>query len=84
MSETLISGGLLYRIEGKSQFTMSPALPVEELKAGHILDLVLGNDKLDSAKGQFSQTVLAAAAAGAPFPVFPLFNRPGDTHATGQ
>ena len=83
MSETLIEGGLLHRVAGGNELTMSPALPIEELKAEHILDLVLGNDKLDSAGGHFAETVLAAAAAGAPFPVFTPHSN-GGTHAIGK
>lgn len=81
--KTLIAGKLLHRVEGENEFTVSPALPIEELKAEHILDLVLGHDKLDSAGGHFTETILAAAAEGAPFPVFTPPGH-GGIHADGK
>jgi len=83
MSEALIAGGLLHRIEGDNELTMSPALPIEELKAKHILDLILGNEKLDSAGGHFAETILAAAAAGATFPVIVQHRHEG-AHSVGK
>lgn len=68
MSETLIDGGLLYRIYGKDEFTMSPVFPVEELKPKHIIELILGHEKLGTAGGDFSESVLRAAISGSHIP----------------
>ncbi len=70
MSETLIGGKLLHKIEGEDELTMTPAQPVEQLKTEDILKLILGDERLDSEGAVFANKVITAAGTGIPQPLF--------------
>jgi len=75
LCEVLIAGGLLRRVEGNSELLMTPALPVDKLETKAILELIIGKDKLHSEGGRFADTIITAAASGAPRPIFSLHSQ---------
>ncbi len=80
LCETLISGGLLRRVEGNAELVVTPALPMGKLKTETILELILGKDKLPTEGGRFAESILTAAASGVPRPAFTIHSQ-GETHA---
>jgi membrane protein len=83
LSRTLINGGLLYKVAGNDELTMTPAQPPEQLKAKDLLSLILGKDTTPTEGGRFAEAIITAAGSGAPHPLFTIDDS-GDTHASGQ
>lgn len=83
LCETLISGGLLHRIEDNSDLLMTPALPADKLKTEMILDLILGKENFGPGNGRFVDTIIDAAASAVPNPILSSHGT-RDPHATGQ
>lgn len=75
ISMLLIKGGLLHRVAGSDDLTMTPAQPLERLKAKDILTLVLGKDSANSVGGRLSDEMIKIAGSGLPHPLFPVNER---------
>ena len=82
ISMLLIKGGLLHRVDGRDDLTMTPAQPLDRLKAIDIITLVMGRDTADSVGGRLSDEMIKIAGSGMPHPLFSV-NERGTNSADG-
>jgi membrane protein len=70
ITKKLIDNGLLYSINNGKKQTVTPAIPMESIETKDILTAILGRGEIDSPGGNFTETVLSAAAQAVKPPVF--------------
>jgi membrane protein len=83
LSNILIKGGLLYKVNDNDELTMTPAQPPEQLKAEDILALILGKETTPGDGDHFAKAIITAAESGVPQPLFSFDTHRG-AHAPGQ
>lgn len=70
MSKSLIANGLVKRVAGKDDLTITPSQPKEQCTAEDLTAVVFGCSELATQGGRFANAVLRNGAAQVPMPIF--------------